>query len=209
MKYKVALTGGIGSGKTTVSQQFEALGVSVVDADIIAREVVLPKSKGLVQLVTLLGDSILNPDGTLDRAYLRHMMFNENENALLIKNKVNAILHPLIKETTQRYFNEATSDYVLWVVPLLFENKLNHEAQRVLVIDVPESIQIKRTINRDCVSEAQVKKIIEAQIPRVKRINMADDILNGHLPLDEMKEQVKLLHHHYIQLAKKFKKSSR
>ncbi|SES66645.1 dephospho-CoA kinase [Thorsellia anophelis] len=201
MKYTVALTGGIGSGKTTVSNFFAKLGVIIIDADIIAREIVAPGSYGLSILVEKFGQAILQPDGTLDRGHLRNMMFGETDKHIQTKEMVNQILHPLIAKETQLQIANATSPYVLWVVPLLFENRLQKKANRILVVDVPESVQIARTINRDNVSKTQVEQILKSQASRKTRLSLADDVIYGDEMLETIEKQVILLHQKYLEQA--------
>lgn len=152
----LGLTGGIGSGKSAVSAMFEKLGITVVDADIVAREVVEPGSVGLKKIVEHFGKTILTSEGVLDRAKLRGIIFdNETEKAWL-----NALLHPLIRESMLKQLQQATSDYVILVAPLLFENGLEKLCNHTLLIDVPVTTQITRTSARDNVSEAQAKKLL-------------------------------------------------
>ncbi len=197
MAYTVALTGGIGSGKTTVANAFASLGVPLVDADIIARLVVEPHSLGLNALHQHFGDCILLPDGSLDRAQLRQIIFENNEE----KTWVNNLLHPLIQQETQRQIQQIKAPYFIWVVPLLVENKLTHLASRVLVVDVTQEEQIARTMKRDGVSREQVLNILKAQAQRQERLAVADDIIENHDNSQNMIGKVKQLHQHYLELA--------
>ncbi|WP_313083197.1 dephospho-CoA kinase, partial [Atlantibacter sp.] len=158
MVYTVAITGGIGSGKTTVADKFAQLGITIIDADIIARNVVEPEKPALKSIVQHFGPAMLLPDGTLNRRELRERIFaNPQEKAWL-----NALLHPLIHQETQDQMARAASDYVLWVVPLLVENQLHKKADRVLVVDVNPETQIIRTMQRDNVSRTHAEQIIAA-----------------------------------------------
>ena len=152
----LGLTGGIGCGKTAISNMFEELGITIVDADIIAREVVLPNSKGLKAITAHFGEDILLPDGTLNRAALRAKIFTNNSD----KEWLNALLHPLIRAKILSDLNNATSPYVVLVAPLLFENNLDKYCDHTLLIDVPTSVQVARTAKRDNTSREQVKSII-------------------------------------------------
>ncbi|AAW86684.1 dephospho-CoA kinase [Aliivibrio fischeri ES114] len=176
MSYVVAITGGIGSGKTTVADRFQALyNINIVDADIIAREVVNPGTEGLIQIEQHFGPQILLDDGHLNRAKLRECIFSEPSE----KQWLNDLLHPLIRSEMQRQIALSTSEYTLLVVPLLVENKLQYLANRVLVVDVLEQTQINRTVNRDKVNHQQVKAILASQASREERLAAADDIINN------------------------------
>ncbi|NUA43555.1 Dephospho-CoA kinase [Dickeya solani] len=133
MAYIVALTGGIGSGKSTVAQGFATLGATIVDADVIARQVVAPGQPALTAIVEYFGLEILQPDGALNRSALRERIFSSPED----KRWLNALLHPLIQQETRRQLAAVTTPYALWVVPLLVENQLQGQAQRILVVDIP------------------------------------------------------------------------
>lgn len=197
MTYTVALTGGIGSGKTTIAHAFASLGVQIIDADVIARQVVEPHSIGLKAIHQYFGDTILLPDGTLDRAQLRHIIFEHDDK----KKWLNQLLHPLIQQETQKQIQQIKSPYFIWVVPLLIENKLTHLADRVLVVDVSEEEQIARTMQRDNVSREHVINILNAQTQRKERLAVADDIIENHDGDKNITEKVAHLHQHYLALA--------
>lgn len=199
MVYTVAITGGIGSGKTTVANKFAQLGITVIDADIIARTVVKPEKNALKSIVQHFGPSMLLSDGTLNRRALRERIFaSPQEKAWL-----NALLHPLIHQETQDQIARATSDYVLWVVPLLVENQLHKKADRVLVVDVEPDVQIIRTMQRDNVSRKHAEQIIAAQASRETRLAIADDVIDNSGRPDAVDGEVKRLHQRYLQLAAK------
>ncbi|WP_421248300.1 dephospho-CoA kinase [Aeromonas jandaei] len=196
--YVVAITGGIGSGKTTIANQFAELGIDVVDADVIAREVVEPGSPALAAITDHFGPDVITPDGQLDRRRLRERVFSDPS----AKTWLNAMLHPLIRNEMQRQCAAARSPYCLLVVPLLVENKLTGLANRVLVVDVDEATQIERTCRRDGVTAEQAKAIIAAQASRSERLAAADDVienLNGR----EMaiKARILTLHETYLAFA--------
>lgn len=193
----LGLTGGIGSGKSAISAMFEKLSITVVDADIVAREVVLPGSLGLKQITAHFGEDILTSEGTLDRAKLRAIIF-ENEAE---KQWLNALMHPLIRESMLTQLAQATSDYVILVAPLLFENGLEQYCSHTLLIDVPVDVQIARTTARDKVSIEQAKKIIASQMSRENKQQKANDILDNNRPLTEVANDVKTLHQGYLQLS--------
>ncbi|ANR78696.1 dephospho-CoA kinase [Kosakonia sacchari] len=197
MGYTVALTGGIGSGKSTVANAFAALGVNVIDADIIARQVVEPGSEALRAIVGHFGAEMLHKDGSLNRRLLREHIFASPAD----KTWLNGLLHPLIQQLTQRQIAQATSPYVLWVVPLLVENQLYDKADRVLVIDVPVETQISRTMQRDGVSREHAEKILEAQASREARLAIADDVIDNNGAPDAIASDVARLHAAYLHYA--------
>lgn len=197
MPYTVALTGGIGSGKTTIANAFAAFGIEIIDADIIAREVVEPGTPALQAIAHRYGDQILNPDGSLFRARLREVIFRSPDE----KSWLNQLLHPLIHARTRQLRTQAASPYVLWVVPLLVENGLQKLADRVLVVDVDEETQIARTLKRDGISPEQAKNILAAQAMRQQRLAVADDVIDNSGAPDAALPYVAELHQRYLALA--------
>lgn len=197
MRYTVALTGGIGSGKSTVADAFSHLGVNVIDADVIARQVVEPGTPALLAIAARFGQQMINYDGTLNRRSLREHIFAHAED----KTWLNALLHPLIQQETRRQMQAASSSYVLWVVPLLVENNLAANADRVLVVDVPKETQIQRTILRDRVSREHAERILAAQATREQRLAAADDVIENMGPPDAIASDVARLHEKYLMLA--------
>ncbi|HID2077159.1 TPA: dephospho-CoA kinase [Klebsiella oxytoca] len=197
MTYTVALTGGIGSGKSTVADAFAQLGVNVIDADIIARQVVEPGTPGLSAIAQRFGAQMLNEDGTLHRRALREHIFAHDED----KRWLNALLHPQIQQETRRQIQLATSPYILWVVPLLVENSLSAKADRVLVVDVPKETQIERTMLRDRVSRQHAEHILAAQATREQRLAVADDVIENMGSPDVIASAVARLHAKYQRLA--------
>ncbi|MBT9432385.1 dephospho-CoA kinase [Candidatus Sodalis endolongispinus] len=196
-QFIVALTGGIGSGKSTVANAFAALGVPLVDADVIAREVVQPESPALDAIVQRFGPAMLSADGSLDRAALRARIFSDPAE----KAWLNGLLHPLIQRQTEQRLRSARTPYVLWVVPLLIENNLQQSADRVLVVDVDRARQIARTLSRDGVSRAQVENILAAQVSRQQLLACADDIIDNSGRPEEITDRVATLHQRYLALA--------
>lgn len=201
MHYIVGLTGGIGSGKSTIADYFAELNVPIVDADIIARDIVETGSPLLAQIHAYFGDEVLNTDGGLNRTYLRQRVFaDENEKAWL-----NALLHPAIREEMLQKLSACRGEYVLWVVPLLIENRLTDLCDRILVVDVSPDVQLKRASARDKSKEETIKQIINAQVSRTERLRYANDVIDNSLPLHENEEnlrrQVAQLHQAYLQLA--------
>ncbi|REL28060.1 dephospho-CoA kinase [Thalassotalea euphylliae] len=196
----IGLTGGIGSGKTTVANMFVKLGIDIVDADVVARQVVEPGTKGLAEIVDHFGESILADDGTLDRAQLRSKVFSDET----AKAWLNQLLHPLIREEIFAQLARAKSRYKILVAPLLIENGLTEQVARILVIDVTKDQQIERTLKRDGSSPDIINNIIAAQVSREERLSKADDIINNTSPsLLEVEQQVKALHQQYLLMATK------
>ncbi|WP_421261721.1 dephospho-CoA kinase [Aeromonas jandaei] len=196
--YVVAITGGIGSGKTTIANQFAKLGIDVVDADVIAREVVESGTPALAAIADHFGPDVITPDGQLDRRRLREQVFSDPS----AKAWLNALLHPLIRSEMQRQCAAARSPYCLLVVPLLVENKLTGLANRVLVVDVDEATQIERTCRRDGVTTEQAKAIIAAQASRSERLAAADDVIeNGNGSEMAIKARILTLHETYLAFA--------
>lgn len=194
----IGLTGGIGSGKTTVSNLFEKLGITIVDADIVAREVVDVGSIGLKKIVEHFSQEILQTDGQLNRAKLREIIFNDEQE----KQWLNALLHPLIRDNMLRQLQTATSPYCILSAPLLFENNLQQYTSHNLLIDIDKAIQISRTTQRDQVSEQQVEAIINSQMPREEKLTLADDIINNsQLSYLALEQEVNKLHKKYLSLA--------
>nr|WP_033025655.1 dephospho-CoA kinase [Pseudoalteromonas sp. BSi20480] len=193
----LGLTGGIGCGKTAVSNMLEQLGITIVDADIIARQVVKPKSNGLNAIVSKFGQSILLRDGTLNRSALRERIFTNSAD----KEWLNNLLHPLIRNKIYNDLTAAKSPYVVLVAPLLFENALDKLCNRTLLIDIPQNVQIERTASRDNVSVEQVKAIIAAQMSREDKQKKADDILNNDRALNDVNHDLLTLHKRYLHMA--------
>lgn len=202
MTYVVGLTGGIGSGKSTIADEFAALGVPIIDADIVAREVVAKGSPLLAEIATHFGADILNEDGELNRAKLRQIVFNQPEE----KTWLNNLLHPAIRNEMLKQLDEVNFPYALWVVPLLIENKLTEFCHRVLIVDVSPEIQLERTLKRDKSNIDTIKNIIQSQVSRTERLSYADDIIENNLPLNEnlekIQQQVQKLHANYLIFAK-------
>ncbi|PPI88015.1 dephospho-CoA kinase [Candidatus Pantoea edessiphila] len=198
MPYIVACTGGIGSGKSTIANIFAKFNINVIDADVIAYKLVKPGSCVLKAIINRYGNDILTKQGTLFRSRLREIIFQDKKERYWLNN----ILHPLINIQTQNLKKIAKSPYILWVVPLLIENKLQHQANRILVINIDKATQLKRVQIRDNVTLAQVEKIIEIQATHQQRINFADDIINNIGKLENTFLQVFKLHQFYLKLAK-------
>ena len=191
----VGLTGGIGSGKSTVATLFADNGIALVDADVVARQVVAPGSPALAAIAEHFGPTVLQADGQLNRAALRLQVFSDEA----ARQWLNQLLHPLIREQMQQQLAAATSPYVLWVVPLLLENGLNQDCDRVLVVDAPADTQRQRVLARDASADADA--IMARQLSRRERLAAADDIIDNSGTPDALAEQVDVLHQRYLSLA--------
>lgn len=192
----VGLTGGIGSGKSTVARLFGALGVHWVDADDVAREVVEPGTPALEQIAEHFGCDILLPDGGLDRAALRRVVFDSPEERAWLE----GLLHPVIREELVRQLHpdDYALPYVLLVSPLLLETDQHQLVDRVIVVDVPVDVQIERTMARDDNAREQVQRIIDAQIPREQRLKKADEVVDNNRPVSEVERRVDELHKQFM-----------
>lgn len=192
----LGLTGGIGSGKSAAAQCFVDLGVHLVDADHAARWVVEPGRPALAQITEHFGPSVLQADGTLNRSALRELIFKDPQQRVWLE----SLLHPLIREEIRQYLARAESAYAILVSPLLLETSQHQMVQRVLVIDVPESVQIERTVLRDKTNEEQVRAILKAQASREERLSRADDVIVNDRDPAWLKSEVERLHHFYLTL---------
>ncbi|MBL1417333.1 MAG: dephospho-CoA kinase [Moritella sp.] len=194
--YVVGLTGGIASGKTTVADLIAAQGINLVDADIVAREVVAIDSDGLKQISAHFGEQILQDDGSLNRALLREKIFSNDVN----KQWLNNLLHPMIRAELLAQLSASNSPYTLLVVPLLVENKLTTLCDHVLVVDVEEQVQITRTIARDNVSVEQVEAILQSQATREQRLAAADSVIVND-DRQQLIHDTTILHQKFLELA--------
>jgi len=193
----VGLTGGIGSGKTTVSDLFVDKGITVVDADVISRIVVEPNSTGLEQIRARFGEEVIAADGNLDRRALRNLVFADQA----LRKDLEAITHPLIAQELVRQLQASRSSYTLLVSPLLIESGQAKMARRILVVDAPESEQVARTIVRDHTDEKGVRAIIAAQMSREERNKHAHDLIVNDKNLDYLREEVDRLHDTYLNIS--------
>lgn len=197
-KLIIGLTGGIGSGKTAASDYFASLGIVVVDADIVAREVVEPDQPAWQAIVDRFGEEALLPDRSLNRPWLRDKVFADPA----IRRWLEQQTHPRIRERLEDQLAHASSDYAILVSPLLFESGQDALVSRTLVIDVPVEVQLQRACARDSNNEAQIRNIIAAQMPREARLERADDVVDNSCTLASLTEQLMPLHQHYLQRAK-------
>lgn len=201
-KMIVGLTGGIGSGKSEVSRRFELLGITVIDADIIAREVVARGSEALTAIRAHFGQQILNHDKTLNRGKLRELIFENSEE----KNWLENLLHPVIRTETIAQLEGSKSPYTILSSPLLLETTQHELVDRILVIDANEDLQLARASARDANNAEQIKKIMATQMQRSERCAQADDIIHNHGNLQELDVQIKDLHNYYLDLAQQHSK---
>ena len=198
MTYIVGVTGGIGSGKSTVADLFAELGIVVVDADVIAREVVAPGEVVLDAIGAYFGPEVITQDGYLDRALMRERIFENSAS----RHWLEALLHPLIRERMTEECQNARSAYCLLVVPLLVEHRLTDLCQRVLVVDASREVQIARSVHRDQNNEAQIEAIMATQASREQRLAAADDVLdNNDCSLEQLRAAVLQLHTQYLALS--------
>lgn len=194
-KLTIVLTGGIGSGKSRVASEFERLGIDIVEQDLISREIVEPGTAALDKIADHFGSSVIRKDGTLHRTALRERVFDDPEQRRWLER----LLHPLVGKRTLELIAEANSPYVVVVNPLL---RARHEPyDRVLVIDVPEHVQVERTIQRDNVTEKQANAIVASQIDRNSRLSIADDVIVNEGSFEDLARKVQTLHRAYLQLA--------
>ena len=194
----IGLSGGIASGKTTVANLFnEHFNIDIVDADIVAREVVAVGSDGLKQITDRFGETILLEDGSLNRSKLRELIFSDPTE----KQWINGLLHPMIRNKIDSDLSKVTSPYGLLVAPLLVENQMQSMADRVLIVDVPTEVQIERTMSRDNVSREQVASILKSQASREQRLAVADDVIKNHTKNQELLPQITDLHQKYLAIS--------
>jgi dephospho-CoA kinase len=196
MTYRVGLTGGIGVGKSSVSRLFLALGIPVIDADVVARKVVEPGTVGLQRLEEHFGSNILD-EGRLDRRRLREIIFSNQQ----ARKWVETLLHPLIQHEMLRMADEHSAPYVILEIPLLFEARWRAMVDRVLVVDAAPALQVQRIKDRDRVSDEAAEAVINAQMGARERCALADDVIDNSGDLDVLEERVRDLHALYLEKA--------
>lgn len=197
MTFVVGLTGGIGSGKSAVSDRFAALGIKIVDADIASRVVVEPGQPALAKIAEHFGPELITPEGALDRTALRHKVFADDAE----REWLQQLLHPLINAYIAEELASADSAYAMLAHPILIETGQTRICDRVLVVDVPESVQVERTMARDNNSEEQVRNIMAAQASREDRLAAADDVIENDRDLAHLDAEVARLHEQYLAAA--------
>ncbi|MEW8381240.1 MAG: dephospho-CoA kinase [Candidatus Thiodiazotropha taylori] len=193
----VALTGGIGSGKSAVSNHLETLGVPVIDADRLAHQMVQPGSPALSRIQETFGDHLIDQQGKLNRGALREIVFNDQTQ----RKRLESILHPPIREAMEDWVEQQTAAYVILVIPLLFETGQEDIAERILVVDCDESLQYQRVSERDNLDESQITQILASQVDRQTRLKGADDIIENNGDLAALTEATERLHQTYLALA--------
>ena len=195
--FRIALTGGIASGKSAVATLFEARGVPVVDSDVIAREIVAPGTPALEAIRARFGDAVLLPDGSLDRRALREQVFADPA----ARRDLEAITHPAIRERMQAWSRTAAGPYQIHMIPLLAEGGGRRDFNRVLVVDCPEELQIQRVMQRDGVDANSARNVLAAQASRAERLAIADDVIVNDGDRDKLSQDVDALHRRYLQLS--------
>jgi dephospho-CoA kinase len=195
--YRVGLTGGIASGKSTAAKFFDALGVPILDSDQVARDVVEPGQPPLERLVERFGPSILTPDGHLDRPALREIVFSDPK----ARADLEALTHPAIGVAMEARSAAAGGPYQILVIPLLVEKNLAAHVDRVLVVDCEEQAQLRRLRARDGSTLEQARAILNAQVSRAARLKAADDVIHNDTDMNAVRDQVTALHARYLDLA--------
>jgi dephospho-CoA kinase len=197
MTLRIALTGGIGCGKSTIADKFQELGVPIIDSDLISKDIVKPGTACLNAIIDEFGSNLLTSEGTLDRNKLRNIIFNDEA----AKEKLEEILHPVIYQEIEVQVSKVSYPYCLIVIPLLIETQAMNRFDRTLLVDVAKKLQIKRATSRDKVSVQIVEKIINSQASRSQRLKYADDIIDNNVKIEELNKAVLKLHEKYLELG--------
>lgn len=197
MALVVGLTGGIGSGKSLAGEAFQRLGAPLIDADQLSREAVAPGSEGLGEVVARFGKEFLLANGELDRRLVRARIFRDPTARRVIE----GIIHPIVRARMEAWNETQKSPYVIHMIPLLLEKRLEGTVDRVLVVDVPPERQISRVMARDQVSENEVRAILAAQVSREERIHRADDVIDNSRGLLELQAAVEAMHQEYLAMS--------
>ena len=199
MTFVVGLTGGIGSGKSAAAEEFARLGATVVDTDAIAHELTAPGGAAIEGVRRLFGDACIDGRGAMDRGWVRALVFDD----AAARKRLEGLLHPMIREESNRRIGAATGPYVVHVVPLLIESRdYRGRIDRVLVVDCPEQTQLARVSARSGLSEEEVRRMMSAQIPRAERLAAADDVIDNSGSLDDLRRQVQQLHRRYLAMSR-------
>ncbi|MBL6703064.1 MAG: dephospho-CoA kinase [SAR86 cluster bacterium] len=195
----IGLTGGIGSGKSAAANFFQNEGVTVIDADQLAREVINPNSQGFQSVVDYFGSRIIGEDGSIDRAQLREEIFDDQDK----KKALESITHPLVRDLMSERIASSTSPYLIIMVPLIFETNSMSAYNRILVIDCDATLQMKRASLRDNNSSEQIQKILDSQCSRSERLSIANDVIPNNDSLENLKTRSLAMHKFYLELCKK------
>jgi dephospho-CoA kinase len=195
---RVGLTGGIGSGKSTVADLFAARGVPIIDTDDLARELVRPGEAAHTEIVRQFGTDMFDPNGALDRGKMRSRVFNDP----IQRKRLEAILHPRIRAEVQRRLTATKAPYALVAVPLLIETGFGNLVDRVLVVDCDEALQVQRVAARSGLELAEVRRIMATQASREERLAQADEVIENNADLAQLEKEVTRLHGRYLTLAK-------
>jgi len=193
---KITLTGGVGCGKSTAALEFHRLGATVLDADDIAHEVTAQQSV-IQEIVRIFGEEILSEDKTLDRRKLRRIVFNDASK----RKALEGVIHPLVRAELMDRADQINSPYCIIVIPLLIEAGMQDLADRILVIDCDENLQIERVVKRDKCNESEVRQILRSQLSRAERLSHADDVIENNDDIQALAEQVQSLHERFLQYA--------
>jgi len=197
-KFVVGLTGGIGSGKSAAAEEFERLGATVVDTDAIARELTEAGGAAMPHIRALFGDAFVAATGAMDRKAVRERVFREPA----AKQALEGLLHPMIRAESERRIAQASGSYVVYVVPLLVESKdPRRRADRILVVDAPEEVQVSRVAGRSGLAAAEVRAIMATQASRAERRAVADDVIENAGTLEALRDQVRALHARYVKMS--------
>lgn len=197
-KLVVGLTGGIGSGKSAVAEEFRRLGATVVDTDAIAHELTRPGGAAVPHVRALFGEAFVLPTGAMDRKAMRERVFAD----AAAKQALESLLHPMIRTEAERLISAAPGPYVMYVVPLLIEaGDYRRRVDRVLVVDAPEALQVERVRSRSGLSESEVRAIMATQAPRAARLAAADDVIDNGGTLDQLRGQATALHARYVKMS--------
>jgi len=195
----IGLTGGIGSGKSAAANFFHSEGVTVLDADQLAREVIEQNTPGFQSIVDYFGSDIIGEDGSIDRAKLRQEIFDDKEK----KKAIESITHPLVRDLMAERIAASTSPYSIIMVPLIFETNSMSAYNRILVIDCDTKLQLKRATLRDNNSSEQIQKILDSQCSRTERLSIANDVIPNNDTLENLKTRSLAMHKFYLGLCKK------